>query len=62
VGYSALLNSWMVIHTAKITEKIAVPIDAKSAMNDIIYPPDKLYWMTSNNGNSELRETETIVD
>jgi len=38
--YSALLlNSCIVIHTAKPTENIAVPTDATSAMIDIFYSP-----------------------
>ena len=37
----------MVIQTAKPTENIAVPIDATSAMNDIIFSPLRAkFWMT----------------
>jgi hypothetical protein len=39
LDYSAFLNSWMVIQTAKPTANTAVPMDATSAMIDILKLP-----------------------
>ena len=53
-AYSALLNSCIVIHKAKATEKIAVPMAATSAMIDILFSLISQLSNDTYNGNGRL--------